>query len=184
VPSAVTYDVSDPCKLINWGFAAIRRQVHGDGRRVSEPFTRFRTLLQEPKNMPESDAAELRTLNRLCEAYGKDAKDITVDYLRCIWNYAIEQLKLHLGDFQEKYAIRVVLTIPAVWTPSTIKMIKALAIRAGLPTDTDFLPESEAFVVASVKIPTARAKLGGGYFVTVCYADVEECVRYIFHPKK
>ena len=185
MPSAVTYDVSDPCKLINWGFAAIRRQAHGDGRRVSEPFTRFRTLLQEPRNMTKLDVEELGTLNRLLETYGKNAKDITVDYLRCIWKYTAEQLKPNLGaNFQEEYTIRVVLTIPALWTLSTIKMVKALAIRAGLPTDTDFLLESEAVAVASLKVAAARAKVGGGDFVTVCFADVKKCVRYIFHPKK
>jgi hypothetical protein len=134
--------------------------------------------------MPESDAAELRTLNRLFKDYGKNANDITVDYLRCIWKYAIEQLKLRLGDFQEEYTIRAVLTVPEVWTPSTMKMIKALAIRAGLPNDTDLLPESEAAAVASLKVMTMRFKLGVGDICTVCNADVEKCVRYIFHPKK
>jgi hypothetical protein len=115
--------------------------------------------------MPESDS-ELGTLNRLLETYGKNAQDITVDYLRSIWKYTAEQLKPNLGaTFQEEYTVRVVLTIPALWTLSTIKMMKALAIRAGLPTNADLLPESEAIVVSTLRIATARAKLGEGDFV-------------------
>jgi len=128
--------------------------------------------------MPESDS-ELGTLNRLLEAHGKNAQDITVDYLRSIWKYTAEQLKLNLGaNFQEEYTVRVVLTIPAVWTPSTLKMVKALAIRAGLPNDTDLLPEPEAAAVASLKVAAARAKLGEGDIITVCDAGGGTCVRY------
>ena len=177
MPSAVTYDVSDPSKLINWGFPAIRRQAPGYGGRESEPFTRFRTLLQESRNMSKLYVEELGTLNRLLEAHGKNAKDITVDYLRCIWKYTAQQLKPNLGaNFQEEYTVRVVLTIPALWTPSTTKMMKALAIRAGLPYHTALLLEPKAVAVATFKVAAVEARLETGDIVTICNAGGETCV--------
>ncbi|KAF8253057.1 hypothetical protein K440DRAFT_274852 [Wilcoxina mikolae CBS 423.85] len=176
VPSAVTYNVHDPSKLISWGFPAIRRQGPGDGRE-SEPFTWFKLLLQEPESMPgtESDS-ELGTLSRLMREHGKTVQDITVDYLRCIWGYTKEQLNAILNeDFQETYHMRVILTIPAVWTPNTIIMMKELAVKAGLPTSTDLLPEPEAAAVAVLKVTTERAELQQGDVVTVCDAGGGTC---------
>ena len=186
MPSAVTYEKARPHKLCQWGFPAIRRQNHS--KNVSEPFTWFKLLLEEPRNVPDYDNdesdSELATLKKLMAKYHKSADDITADYLQCIWAYTKEQLKRNIPNFQNEFAVRVILTIPAVWTPDTTKRVKELAIRAGLPVDIVLLPEPEAAAVAVLEGATQRARLKVGDVVTVCDAGGGTCVRSSIHEKK
>ncbi|KAF8243836.1 hypothetical protein K440DRAFT_605702 [Wilcoxina mikolae CBS 423.85] len=184
VPTAVTYNIHDPSKLISWGFPAIRRQGPRDGKE-SEPFTRFKLLLQESERMPEIESnSELGTLCRLMREHGKTVQDITVDYLRCIWSYTIEQLNAITNeDFQATDHMRVILTIPAVWTPNTTIMMKELAVKAGLPRSMDLLPELEAAAVAGLRDTAEKAELQKGDIITICHAGHITCevITYKIH---
>jgi len=179
VPTAVTYRTTEPHDFISWGFEATGRR----NREESEPFTWFKLLLQPPTASSEIDMAahspELSTITRLLENYGKTAEDVTADYLREIWNYTRRQLGQILGEnFMTDYSVRVVLTIPAVWTPSSIKLARRLAHRAGFPEHIELVPEPEAAAVAVLRESTTRPHLKVGDVITICDAGGGTCVSY------
>jgi hypothetical protein len=179
VPTAVTYKTTEPHDFINWGFEATGRR----NREESEPFTLFILLLQPPTSSSETAAAasspELNTITRLLESYGKTAEGVMTDYLRKIWNHTRQQLRQILGDsFMIDYSVRVVLAIPALWTPSSIRLARTLVHRAGLPEDVELVKEPEAAAVAVLRESTIQPNLNlnVGDVITVCDAGRMTCV--------
>ncbi|KAI5816996.1 hypothetical protein BZA77DRAFT_311532 [Pyronema omphalodes] len=174
VPTAVTYEKSHPHALVSWGFNAIRRSYHEENE--EGPFTWFKLLLQRPENPESKENSELKTLEHLMKKFGKSVQDITVDFLRCLWDYTKKQLQFILGeDFMHRFSVRVILTIPAVWKPATIIMMKDLAKKAGLPENTDLLPEPEAAAIAVLGRAARRALLQAEDVITVCDAGGGTC---------
>ena len=179
VPTAVTYRTTEPYDFISWGFDATGRR----DKEESEPFTWFKLLLQPPTATSEIAAAngspELNTITRLLKAYGKTAEEVTADYLRRIWGYTRRQLRQILGDnFMTDYSVRVVLTVPAVWTPSSIKLARRLASRAGLPKNIELVQEPEAAAAAVLRESTIKPFLNVGDVITICDAGGGTCVSY------
>jgi molecular chaperone DnaK (HSP70) len=173
----VTYDKAHPHSLVSWGFNAIRRSYHEEHE--EGPFTWFKLLLQRPENPESKENSELKTLEHLMKKFGKNVQDITVDFLRCLWDYTKKQLQFILGeDFMHRFSVRVILTIPAVWKPATIIMMKDLAKKAGLPENTDLLPEPEAAAIAVLGRAARRALLEAEDVITVCDAGGGTCVSH------
>ena len=185
VPSAVTYEKTRPHQLCQWGFPAIQQQNHL--KNESKPFKLFKLLFENPRNVPDSDSdgnSELATLKRLLVKYGKTADDITADYLQCIWTFTKEVLNRNVRTFAREFALRVILTIPAVWTPITTERFKELAIRAGLPVDIVLLPESEAAAADAFSGTSQRARFKVGDVITICDAGGQTCVRFSIHGRR
>jgi molecular chaperone DnaK (HSP70) len=86
--------------------------------------------------------------------YKKSAEDVTVDFLRELWEYTKQELRLQLCDnFMAKYSIKVVLTVSAVWTPETANLTRELAIRAGIQAEQlNLVQEPEAAAVAVAEV--------------------------------
>jgi molecular chaperone DnaK (HSP70) len=176
----VTYSIDRPERVLDWGFGAIRTR----DTQKAQLFEWFKLLLQ-PESINENSAGnirELTTLKGLLHTYNKTAEDVTVDYLRCIWRHTEKQLLKQLGSklFVE-FSIKVIFTIPAIWEPHSRNKVKALAFKAGLPTDIDFVQEPEA---AAVEVLKGSDRVNVGDIITVCDAGGGTCVRCNFHLNK
>lgn len=167
VPSAISYEKDDLDKVASWGFHAIRNQQYKSSTET-ETFTWFKLLLQTPHTGAEEIPDDLEKLKALLRKYKKTAFQVSVDYLRELWRYALDQIRRTLGDgFEDDYSIQAVLTVPALWTPTTAHLTGKLAKEAGLPENTLLLPEPEAAAVTILKVSSQRAKLVPGDVITV-----------------
>jgi hypothetical protein len=201
----VTYDIREPHKLKSWGFPAIRDLRRS--KQESETLTWFKLLLQPPRStyLPlgngelqspsgstirlssanlqppnENGIPDLENLRKLLRTYKKSAEDVTVDFLREIWAYTKQELRLVLGEnFMAQYSIKVVLTVPAVWTPETANLTRELAVKAGIQAEQlNLVQEPEAAAIAVAEVSSGRAQLREGDIITVCDAGGGTCVSF------
>ncbi|KAK4211460.1 hypothetical protein QBC37DRAFT_474393 [Rhypophila decipiens] len=72
----------------------------------------------------------------------RNAQQATVDYLRCLWSHAGAHIRRQVGS--SSFEPKLVLTVPAMWSPTAIQTLQMAAIEAGLPENIHILPEPEA----------------------------------------
>ena len=183
----MTYSTEGPTSIVaSWGFEVTRGAAEFGRRRGSrqdetEPFSWFKLLLQPPKRSsedPETEGSpELNTIRKLLEKYHKSAYQVSVDYLRKLWGHTKRHLANRLGErFSDRYKVLVVLTVPAIWTPESIKMAERLAREAGFPGIIHLLQEPEAAAIAAIRESGAGPFLGLNDIITVCDAGGGTCV--------
>ncbi|KAF5361454.1 hypothetical protein D9758_006262 [Tetrapyrgos nigripes] len=63
---------------------------------------------------------------------GKQAKDLVVDFLNCLWEYAKEQITRDIGAVADLNSADVWLTVPAAWDAKGCEIMREAAIQAGL----------------------------------------------------
>lgn len=90
----------------------------------------------------------------------KTAQDIAADYLGLIWEYTKNDISERLGNSEwgKTHALKVILTVPAVWSATAKSRTLQAARTAGLPTNIILVPEPEAAALAILK---DRGKMGG-----------------------
>ena len=185
----MTYSTEGPVSIssvVSWGFEVTRGAAESGRRRGSrqdetEPFSCFKLLLQPPKRSSEDpgteDSPELNTIRKLLEKYNKSAYQVSVDYLRKLWGHTKQHLANRLGGgFSDCYKVLVVLTVPTIWTPDSIKMAERLAREAGFPGSIHLLQESEAAAIAAIEESGVRPFLELNDIITVCDAGDDTCV--------
>ena len=128
-------------KVTWWGF----EQFNAEG----EKFEKFKLLLSkkainDPASLPLQD-----TLQRM-STLRKKPVDVVADYLRCVWNHTLKNLRLRLS-FLEDLRFKVVLTVPAIWDHAAQELTREAAQKAGIEkirkagsTKLDIISEPEA----------------------------------------
>ena len=88
------------------------------------------------------------------------AHRVATDYLRLFWQYTKEEIRKYQGnDFEEIYDLRIVLTVPAIWSQSANDNTLKAARVAGLPANITLVTEPEAAASATLKDRAAEKAL-------------------------
>jgi len=141
VPSAIAYD--EEGEVSKWGYKV--------GINDTESF-RWIKIMLDPSSKYFTEAPHIKEMLARMNSMGKSAEDIVTDYLTCLWKYTIDHLKRKKGnDFRELYTLKVVLTVPAVWSPLAKDKTLRAAKRAGMPVGSQLVTEPEAAALALLK---------------------------------
>lgn len=146
VPTVLSYA---PDGSISWGYA-----VSPGTERLSW----FKLLLAE-EHLPESVqmSKHLTATRNMLSRLGKKVEEVTADYLECLWNYALAEIKRQIPGSFDGMPIRIVLGMPANWPLNAQEKMRRAASRAGmlnrraggLVTALEFVAEPEAAAVAA-----------------------------------
>lgn len=139
VPTRISYKNGQPH---NWG---------GSVKSGEECFRWFKLLL-DPKQKLANQAQAATSSRNLLGKLNKKADDVAVDYLRMVWQYTKDDIQRKQGDNWETiYKLRVVLTVPAIWSAGAKERTLSIAKAAGLPEDISLVSEPEAAALAVLK---------------------------------
>jgi len=138
---------------ITWGYGVPMR---------NEDLRWFKLLLLDDEDLEKylSDAplAQLTKLRRAIQDSGKEVLDIITDYLRLLWEHALQGVASSMGKGTvEKVPFTVVVTVPAMWKGyvrsrmrTAVKNAGILDERAAGPTLFNFISEPEAAALATL----------------------------------
>ncbi|KAG9188814.1 hypothetical protein G6011_07519 [Alternaria panax] len=156
VPTIISYADGKP---LDWGY-----NVDVLGR---DPKFQWFKLLLDAK---QATGKGLVTKSRdLLGTLDKSAEDVAADYLRLLWQYTKEHIERIEGATWEKiYSLRVVLTVPAIWSAIAKEKTLRAAKTAGLPDDIELVSEPEAAALAILKEKDQEKKLEVGDSFVVC----------------
>lgn len=140
VPSLISYLNG---KVENWGYHIGLKDA---------PLCWIKLLL-EPESRYSKELEQVRQCNALLRQLNKTADEVVRDYLREIWSYTKEDIRkcVHDDDWESNYAIRVVLTVPAMWSHAAKDRTLKAAVAAGLPTSIRLVDEPEAAALATLR---------------------------------
>ncbi|KAH6847777.1 hypothetical protein B0I37DRAFT_375808 [Chaetomium sp. MPI-CAGE-AT-0009] len=184
VPSLISYGTGDSRGEVAWGFEA-----------KDSVLRQFKIQLD-----PDHDhALKLRDMSAigLTDDDIRTAEKATTDYLRELWKYAHDTIRAQKADDEDnKYVLRAVLTVPAMWSQEAKDKTRSLALAAGVPGPIEIVSEPEAAAIAAFRVlaeegTTFKAgdifvvcDAGGGTADLISYEitnprplEVEECVR-------
>jgi len=106
----------------------------------------------------------VKTSNALLGTMNKTAQDVAADYLNFLWQYAEEDIRKHTqSGWKDIYSVKVVITVPAMWTPVAKDHTKKAALAAGITDNVSIVTEPEAAALAVFK---DRAEMGVGVKVS------------------
>ena len=138
VPSAISYTNGKPQK---WGYTV---------GMTDESFKWIKILLEE-NHKYAATVEPVKDSNTLLRKVDKTAQGVVADYLRLLWGYTLDDIRKFHPDFLEIFALRVVLTVPAVWSHAAKEKTRQAARLAGLPEDITLVTEPEAAALATLK---------------------------------
>lgn len=118
-----------------WGFNISPKEQY---------ISRFKLLLN-PKNKVGRASDEMINTLQILEAMNKAPEQVAADYLHQIWQYTKSDiLKMRGDDWEENHVVRIILTVPAIWTDSAKDVMLKTVREAGLPDNVVLLSEPEA----------------------------------------
>lgn len=157
VPSSISYVNGKPQK---WGYSV---------GLTDESFKWIKILLEE--NHRYVTAVEpVKDSNTLLRKVDKTAQAVVADYLKLLWDYTLDDIKKFHPSYQDIFALRVVLTVPAIWSPAAKDKTLQAARIAGMPEDIQLVTEPEAAALATLKDKSEENSLKVGDAFVVCDA--------------
>jgi molecular chaperone DnaK (HSP70) len=152
----------------------------GNSVKSTEECFRWFKLLLDPKHKLANQAQAARTSSNLLGKLNKKVEDVAADYLRMVWQYAKDDVQRKQGDNWESiYTLRVVLTVPAIWSAAAKERTLSIAKAAGLPDSISLVSEPEAAALAVLKEKNDEdASLQVGDTFVVCDAGGGTVVRF------
>lgn len=98
------------------------------------------------------------------------------DYIKLLWNYAIEMITKARGDdIVSNLRFHVVITVPAIWKGYARQSMREAALKAGILDERDagetrltFVPEPEAAAMDTLVEVKQSAKPGEVYMICDC----------------
>jgi molecular chaperone DnaK (HSP70) len=108
-----------------------------------------------PKEVRESP--QIVATTKLLRELNKDAVDVTADYLKRLWEFAIGEIRQQNPRSIDGMPFRIVIGVPANWPSKAQDKMRIAAERAGLletrkgglETELEFVAEPEAAAVAA-----------------------------------
>ena len=80
------------------------------------------------------------------------AQEVVADYLRFLWTYTTDDIRRRQGDdYLSIYSLRIILTVPAIWSDAAKDKTLQAARLAGLPSDIILVTEPEAAALATLR---------------------------------
>lgn len=138
VPSTISYANGKPQK---WGYAVDLTDLS---------FCWIKILLEE--NHKYATMVEpVKNSNTLLREVHKTAQEVVADYLKLLWEYTIDDIRKHYPNYKDIYSLRVVLTVPAIWSPAAKDKTLDAAKLAGMPGKIELVTEPEAAALATLK---------------------------------
>ena len=131
VPTTISYEGNEPH---HWGYNVETRE---------KSFNWFKLLLDPSRSA--QGPAHLESSVSLLQSLNKTPEQVAADYLRQIWKYTINDIERAQGEgWRSRHSLRVVLTVPAIWSPAAKDRTLRAAQAAGLPDDLTLVSEPEA----------------------------------------
>jgi hypothetical protein len=113
-------------------------------------FKWFKLLLDPSHEYASSPTA--RCARGQLEDIQQTAENVAADYLRLIWEYTKADISSVKGDsWESAYNLKIVLTVPAIWTHEARDRTQRVAQTAGIPGDIMMVSEPEAAAIAVLK---------------------------------
>lgn len=138
VPSAISYVDGKPQK---WGYNV---------GLTDESFKWIKILLEE-NHQYVTTVEPVKNSNNLLTKVDKTALEVVADYLKLLWQYTLEDIRKFHPTFESIFSLRVVLTVPAIWSPTAKEKTKQAARLAGMPEGIKLVTEPEAAALATLK---------------------------------
>lgn len=138
VPSSISYLNGQPQK---WGYSVDL---------TDESFKWIKVLLEE-NHKYVTTVEPVKDSNTLLRKVNKTAQAVVADYLKLLWDYTVDDIKKFHPDYQSIFALRVVLTVPAIWSPLAKNKTLEAARMAGMPENISLVTEPEAAALATLK---------------------------------
>ena len=101
----------------------------------------------------------VKDTNRLLRKIDKTAQEVVADYLKLLWDYTIDDIRKFHPDYKEIYALRAVLTVPAIWSPAAQDKTLQAAKIAGVSDNIKLVTEPEAAALATLKDKARESQL-------------------------
>jgi molecular chaperone DnaK (HSP70) len=97
----------------------------------------------------------VRNFKRRCPN-GKTATTVATDYIRELWRYAMKDIEEEQDNFNpQETDFRVVIGVPAVWSPLATDRMYTIAREAGLPENIELISEPEAAALSVLEYTKA-----------------------------
>jgi molecular chaperone DnaK (HSP70) len=139
VPTVIAYKNGKPN---SWGFSTA----------FTEQSFRWFKILLDPSSEMKNKAEPVVASSKLLAPLNKTAEDVAADYLRLLWAYFQEHIRMREGEnWAAKYELRAVLTVPAIWTDKAKAITLRIAKAAGLPRNVSLVSEPEAAALAVLR---------------------------------
>ncbi|CAG9989530.1 unnamed protein product [Clonostachys byssicola] len=149
VPSTLVYT---PEGTLSWGY-----QVPFEDK---DRLSWFKLLLLRDADLPKEikESEPLLRARKVLEKLGKTPVEVIADYLRKLWEHALEIIaKARSSTLVDLLKFHVVLTVPASWKDYARRAMKDAAKRAGITSDRpagetvlSFAMEPEAAALATI----------------------------------
>lgn len=132
VPTKIAYKGGKP---VTWGYNI------GSGEQC---FQWFKILL-DPENKYRKHAQQPLESQQLMGSINKTADEVVADYMRMLWDYTkLDIARLKGDNWQSAYELKIVITVPAIWSDAAKVRTKKAAEAAGIPSNISLVSEPEA----------------------------------------
>lgn len=108
-------------------------------------------VLLEENHKYATTVEPVKNSNTLLRKVNKTAQEVVADYLRLLWDYTIDDIRKFHPDFEDIFSLRVILTVPAIWSPGAKEKTVQAARNAGMPKNIKLVTEPEAAALATLK---------------------------------
>ena len=115
-----------------------------------ESFRWIKILLEDSHEFHNTIEPVINARN-LLRKVGKTADEVVADYLKCLWEYTLDDIKRKYPDYQLMFSLRVIVTVPAIWSQRAQVRTLQAAMTAGLPHDIELVTEPEAAAIAAFR---------------------------------
>ncbi|KAL8838117.1 MAG: hypothetical protein Q9170_002258 [Blastenia crenularia] len=157
VPSSISYVNGKPQK---WGYTV---------GLTDESFKWIKILLEE-NHKYITTVEPVKDSNQLLTKVDKKAHEVVADYLRLLWDYTLDDIQRFHPNFRDIFALRVVLTVPAMWSPAAKDKTLQAARLAGMPSPIKLVTEPEAAALATLRDKADDGALNAKDAFVVCDA--------------
>ncbi|KAH7357222.1 hypothetical protein BKA65DRAFT_592706 [Rhexocercosporidium sp. MPI-PUGE-AT-0058] len=159
VPSTISYCNGE---VERWGYS---------NRDKDETFRWFKILL-EPSHKYNDEVKEVKEASRLLKSLNKSPEEVVADYLKVLWNYTMDDIRQEVKEdnWKRDYALKVVITVPAMWSDAAKDKTKKAALLAGMPDNITMITEPEAAALSIIRDKADEESLGVGDTFVVCDA--------------
>ncbi|KAM0233582.1 hypothetical protein ACHAP5_010343 [Fusarium lateritium] len=129
-------------------------------------------LLLEPNSRYNKELQQIRQCNELPKKLNMTADEVVRDYLKEIWKYTKEDIRkcVHNSDWENNFVVRVILTVPAMWSHAAKDKTLQAALAAGLPSSIRLVDEPEEDALATLRDKADDNMLRDGDAFVVCDA--------------
>ena len=138
VPSSISYVDGKPQK---WGYNV---------GLTDESFKWIKILLEE-NHKYVTTVEPVKDSNTLLRKVDKSAQEVVSDYLKLLWDYTLDDIKKFHPEYKEIFSLRVILTVPAIWSHTAKERTLQAAKTAGMPGKISLVTEPEAAALATLR---------------------------------